>query len=62
MRRFDQALSAREFLAGENYSIADIALLTTIDFAGFIGVPVPEDLTALLDWHSRVSARPSAAA
>ena len=62
MRRFDQALSAGEFLTGANYSIADIALLTTIDFAGFIGVPVPEDLTALLDWHSRVSARPSAAA
>ena len=62
MRRFDQALSAGAFLAGQNYSIADIVLLTTIDFAGFIGVPVPQDLTALIDWHSRVSVRPSASA
>ena len=62
MRRFDQALSAGAFLAGENFSIADIALLTTIDFATFIGVPLPDDVPALADWHARMTARPSATA
>ncbi len=62
MRRFDAALAGGAFLAGETYSVADIALLTTIDFAAFIGVPLPDDVPALADWHARVSARPSARA
>jgi glutathione S-transferase len=61
MRRLDQSLQDRPFIAGEHYSMADIVLLTTIDFAGFIGVPMPQELNALHDWHVRVSARPSAA-
>ncbi len=62
MRFFDTSLEGRVFLASDKYSIADILLLTTVDFAGFIGIPMPEDLTHLRAWHARVSARPSAAA
>ena len=62
LRFFDASLEGREFLASNSYSIADILLLTTVDFAGFIGIPMPEDLTHLQAWHARVSARPSAAA
>ncbi|MBL0923531.1 MAG: glutathione S-transferase family protein [Sphingomonadaceae bacterium] len=62
MKTFDAALSKTPFLAGADYSIADIALLSTIDFARFIGVPIPDDTVALQDWHQRVSARPSASA
>ena len=62
MRRFDAQLSGSPFLAGDAYSVADIILLTTIDFATFIGAPMPEDVPALAEWHGRVSARPSASA
>lgn len=62
MRFFDAALVDREFLAADHYSIADILLLTTVDFAGFIGISMPYDLASLRAWHTRVSARPSAAA
>lgn len=62
MRRFDDTLTAQSYVAGAAYSMADIALLTTIDFAAFIGVAMPDDAAALIDWHARVSARPSAAA
>lgn len=62
MAEFDRALADREFLNGRHYSIADIVLLTTIDFAAFIGLAVPDDLAALRAWHERVSARPSARA
>jgi len=46
----------------DGYSVADIALLTTVDFAGFIGIAMPDDAANLRAWHARVSARPSAAA
>lgn len=62
MRFFDGQLAEREFLAGDSYTIADILLLTTVDFSTFIGMPVPDDLSHLRAWHARVSARPSAAA
>jgi glutathione S-transferase len=59
---FDAALQGRTFLAADHFTIADILLLTTIDFAGFIGIPVPDNLVNLRAWHARVSERPSAAA
>lgn len=62
MKRIDEALQGREFLAGDACSMADVVLLTTIDFAAFIGVAMPDDLSALHDWHRRMSARPSALA
>jgi glutathione S-transferase len=62
MQRLDDVLKRRAYLAGDAYSMADIVLLTTIDFAAFIGVPMPEEMIALRDWHARVSARPSATA
>ena len=62
LRYFDGVLEGREFLAVDAYSVADILLLCTVDFAGFVGMAVPADLTNLQAWHARVSARPSAAA
>lgn len=62
MRRFDNVLVDSEYLAGDQYSMADILLLTTIDFATFIGAGMPDDMPALAAWHARVSARPSALA
>lgn len=62
LRFFDSALQGREFLAADHYTIADILLLTTVDFAGFIGIALSDDLVSLRAWHARVSARPSAAA
>ncbi len=58
----DVALAQALFLAGAAFSMADIALLTTVDFAAFIGIPLPEQHAHLRDWHARVSARPSAGA
>ena len=61
-RFFDHSLDGRAFLATDQYTIADILLLTTMDFAGFVGCGAPQDCAALWAWHERVSARPSAAA
>ena len=62
MREFDTLLKDREWLNASEYSIADIVLLTTVDFAGFVGVPMPDELQHLRDWHARATARPSAQA
>jgi glutathione S-transferase len=62
LRFFDGALRGREFLASDGYSIADILLLTTVDFAQFIGIAIPDELASLRDWHARVTVRPSAVA
>jgi glutathione S-transferase len=63
MRWIDGELSdGREFLAGPNYSMADIVLLCGIDFSKFINMEMPQDARHLRAWHGRVSARPSASA
>lgn len=58
----DRELEGREFLVTDRYTIADICLLSTVDFAGWIGLPLDEERTNLKAWHERVSARPSAQA
>jgi glutathione S-transferase len=58
----DGELSGRQFLATNDYTIADICLLSTIDFAAWIGLAIPDALANVRAWHARVSARPSATA
>ncbi len=58
----DRELEGKDFIAGDAYSMADICALSTVDFAGWIGLPLDEDKPNLKAWHDRVSARPSAAA
>jgi glutathione S-transferase len=58
----DRELAGKAFLAGGSYSMADICLLTTVDFAEWIGLPLEDGFDNLRAWHGRVSARPSARA
>ena len=44
------------------FTMADICALTTVDFAKWIGLPVPEELAQVTAWRDRVAARPSARA
>ena len=37
--------------------MADIALLSIVDFAGFIGIAIGDERTALAAWHARTTAR-----
>ncbi len=60
MRFFDTSLADRPWLAGKDYSIADIVLLTMVDFGTFIGMGIPDDMPNLADWQARATARPSA--
>lgn len=62
MKFFDAHLEGHDFLVGDYFSMADIVLLTTIDFAMFAGVPIADDLVNLKAWYKRMSARSSAKA
>lgn len=59
MRALDARLTNRDWIVGD-FSMADIALFTIVDFGLFIGATIPDDCEALVDWHKRISARPSA--
>jgi glutathione S-transferase len=58
----DRELADKPFVAGEAYSMADICLLSTVDFATWIGLPLEPEFANLKAWRDRVTARPSAAA
>jgi len=59
MRWFDREIAGREFVAGPAFSMADIIAETTIDFAKFTGIALPEDAAALTAWRARMKQRPS---
>ncbi len=58
----DGELAGKDFLLGKDYTMADICLLSTVDFATWIGLAVPDGLKNVQAWHARVSERPSAKA
>jgi glutathione S-transferase len=60
MTWLDRELEGHDYMVGNSFSMADIAALTTIDFAAWIGLPMPGGLERLGRWHAAVSARPSA--
>jgi len=56
----DRELAGKNWLVGDSYSMADICLLSTVDFAGWIGLPIEDEFENLKAWHARATARPSA--
>lgn len=58
----DRELEGRQFLVGDTYTMADICLLSTVDFAEWIGLPVDDEFENLKAWRERAKARPSAEA
>ena len=54
-------LATREYMAGDTYSIADIAALCTLDFAARLNkLPHSPEQKHLTHWYESVSSRPSA--
>lgn len=59
-KRLDREFSLSRFVAGERYTIADITLLSAIDFATqMVDLKPDTSLDNLYRWHGEVSARPS---
>ena len=62
LRLLDDELGKRRFIAGDDYSVADITALVAVDFSKPARVERPQGLDNLARWHQEVSARPSAKA
>ncbi len=62
LRFLDSELENRPYIAGNDFTVADITALTAVDFMKVSKLSVPEDLANVRRWHQEVSARPSAAA
>ena len=58
----DARLAEREFVAGEAFSIADIAAVVAVDFCKVVKKRPGDEAANLKRWYDAVSARPSAAA
>lgn len=59
-QRLDQEFGLHNFVAGERFTIADITLVSAIDFASeMVDLKPNEDLKNLQRWHEEVSSRPS---
>lgn len=56
----DARLQDNPYLAGAEFSFADITAYVFVDFARVIRLRIPEHLTAASDWYARIGARPSA--
>jgi len=62
MHYFDELLANNDYVAGENFSMADITLFAGLGFADFAKIDIPADCKNLLGWRARVAARPSVVA
>lgn len=58
----DRELAGRPFVAGEDYTIADITALCGIDFGKPTGIRIAPECKHLARWYEAVSTRPSAKA
>jgi glutathione S-transferase len=60
--RIEQRLGESPYLAGSEFSLADISLLAVADFALWVRTNPRSNRPALARWYAKVAARPSAAA
>jgi glutathione S-transferase len=58
----DDELKSRVYVAGDNFTVADITAMVAVDFMRVSKLAVPDGLVSLKHWHERVAGRPSAAA
>ena len=58
----DSELKTRSFIAGNDYSVADITAMIAIDFLRVSKLVVPDALSNLKRWYAAVSERPSSKA
>lgn len=61
MNYLNKVLGERKYLAGDQFSVADITAYAGLIFANFVKLEIPQELRHLISWHERVAARPSIA-
>jgi glutathione S-transferase len=62
LKWLDEELANRRFVAGDNFTIADITAMVAIDFGRVSKIAIKPEQRSLVRWHAEVSSRPSAKA
>jgi glutathione S-transferase len=62
LKILDDQLGKHRFVAGPNFSVADITAMVAVDFMKPAKIEIPANLANVARWHADVSARPSAKA
>lgn len=58
----EKYLSETEFVAGADFSMADITAMCAVDFVGWVDMKIPASCPLTQAWYDKVAARPSAKA
>jgi glutathione S-transferase len=61
MTYLDSVLAKQPYVAGDNFSIADITAFAGLVFADFAKIDIPVACASLKAWRAKVAARPSIA-
>jgi len=61
MHYFDSVLADNAFVAGEEYSMADITVFAGLAFADFAEIDIPAECANLQAWRKRIAQRPAIA-
>jgi glutathione S-transferase len=59
---FDGELRTRRYVAGDDFTVADITAMVAVDFMRVSRLAVPDELINVRRWHQDVTSRPSASA
>ena len=59
MHYFDAVLKNQPYIAGKEFSMADITVIGGLVFASIVKLTVPVECTALRAWYEKVQERPS---
>lgn len=62
MQWLDGELAQRAFIAGDDYTVADITAQCTLLLAKNTGIPIPPERVSLTRWWASVTSRPTARA
>ena len=62
-KRLDSEFSSSRYVSGDRFTVADITLLSAIDFASsMVDLKPDDDLANLSRWHNEILSRPSSKA
>lgn len=60
LAHLDQLLAHSAYVAGDDFTAADIMAMVLVDFAGWLKIKPADDAVHARRWHEAVSSRPSA--
>ena len=59
MHYFNKVLGEQDFIAGTDFSVADITVFAGLSFADFAKIQIPAECSNLTTWREKIEQRPS---